>query len=231
MSISLWGAGWSYASSAVIGPGVVIQFFGALVALAIALFGFKAYRLTEDKKYLYFSGAFGLLSIELFFYAATLLARFVYYENFKHIDPGFLLNISQGVKFVLMFAILMAYAIFVIIYGRMGSRSVMALVGALVLALVVYSYRFQSLTGFNLSAALLLLFIVYYTTINFYKTQKKNAFLVLLAFVLLLVGHLLFIVERFDSVFFLLGNISQLVGYLSLLLMVVRINKYGRKKR
>ena len=96
---------------------------------------------------------------------------------------------------------------------------------------MVFSYRFQSLTGFNLSASLLLSFIVYYTGINFYNNRKKNACLVFIAFVLLLVGHLLFILERFDDVFFLLGNISQLLGYLSLLTMVTRINKYGRKKR
>lgn len=211
--------------------GVAIQFFGALIALFIAIYGYKAYKLTKDRKYLYFGSAFGLLSFHLFLFVSMIPALYVYYTYFRHIDPGVLLSVSHFLNFIYMFITLMAYAVFVVIYAGMARRSLMLLLGSLVFALVMYSYIYISFIGFNLVALLLLLFVIAYNAKNYIRKKKKGSSLVLSAFILIALGHLFFILEMFNSVFYVIGHIIQLIGYISLLVVVLRILKHGREKR
>lgn len=225
MIVSLKGPVWAY------GVDVGIQFFGALIALFIAIYGYKAYKLTQDKKYLYFGSAFGLLSFNLFLFVLMIPALYVYYTYFKNIDPGLLLNVSHILNFIYMFVTLMAYAVFIVIYAGMARRSLMLLLGSLVFSLVVYSYLSVSFVGFNLIALLLLAFVIAYNAKNYILGKKRQSALVLSAFILIALGHLFFILEIFNSLFYVIGHITQLIGYISLLIVVLRVMKHGRKKR
>lgn len=225
MIISLMGPAWAY------GVDVAIQFFGALIALFIAIYGYKAYKLTKDKKYLYFGSAFGLLSFNLFLFVLMIPALYIYYTYLSGVDPGMLLSVSHMLNFIYMFVTLMAYTVFVVIYAGMARRSLMLLLGSLVFALVIYSYANVSFIGFNLVALLLLAFVIGYNLKNYIKKERSSSPLVLSAFALIALGHLFFILEIFNSLFYVLGHITQLIGYVCLLVVVLRIMKHGGKKR
>jgi hypothetical protein len=78
-------------------------------------------------------------------------------------------------------------------------------------------------------AEILLLFLLFYvatrTGINYSATKDQNAFLVFLAFLFLAVSHLFFILEPIGPVLFVIGHLLQLSGFVSFLVMLLRVNR------
>jgi uncharacterized ion transporter superfamily protein YfcC len=69
----------------------------------------------------------------------------------------------------------------------------------------------------------LVTYIAIQTGLNYSATKDRNALLVFLAFLLLALSHLFFIVEPFSAFYFVIGHVLQLLGYVSLLSMLVRV--------
>lgn len=224
MIISLRGPVWVYILDA------AIQFVGAIIALLVAGYGYKAYKLTARNRYLYFSLAFILLGIGLLIFALVIPALFYYYKFYPNVYAGGLLYVSRTLNFIYMFAILMAYTLFVFIYSRIERKSIMALLAALVLSLVVYSFVYISFIGFNLISGMLLVFVIFYTSKNWLRRRNFNSLLVVLTFCLIAVSHALFIVGGFKNIFYFFAHGAQLIGYFSLFILFLRVH-YGRKKK
>jgi uncharacterized membrane protein len=76
-------------------------------------------------------------------------------------------------------------------------------------------------------AEIILLVLVTYiaiqTGLNYSATKDRNALLVFLAFLLLALSHLFFILEPISAFYFVIGHVLQLLGYISLLWMLVRV--------
>jgi hypothetical protein len=70
---------------------------------------------------------------------------------------------------------------------------------------------------------LLVMYIAIQTGLNYSATKDRNALFVFLAFLLLALSHLFFILEPFSELFFVIGHILQLLGYISLLTMLLRV--------
>jgi len=74
---------------------------------------------------------------------------------------------------------------------------------------------------------IMLLFLVFYVTVqtglNYSATKNSNALLVFLGFLLLAVSHLLFTLMPFGAVLFVIGHVLQLLGFVSLLAMLLRV--------
>ena len=219
--INFRGPTWFY------GIDAVIQFFGAFIALMLAIYGFKAYRLSGERKYLLFGTAFLLLSLDLLIYAALIPGVFLYYSFYPGIDAGVLLQFARLLNFVFIAATLLAYTLLIAVYARLNRTVVIILLSVLVLALSAFIYRYQSFTGFNLVAVMLLTFIMAYTCNNCLKRRSKTSLAVFFAFVLLTLGHLFFVASGISPLAFLAGHLVQLIGYLSLLTGLVYI--LGRK--
>ncbi len=226
MIIGIRGPAWSY------GLDALIQFFGVIIALIIAIYGYKIYKINKERVHLFFSSAFALISLDLIIYALVIPALLLYYQYgvCSACSLSSLLTVSHVLNFVYMFSTLMAYLLLIFAYSNIDRKSIMGLLIALVLSLVVFSFLDRSFIGFNLISLLLLLFIVFYTGRNYSQKKTSNSFLVLLSFILLALAPPLFILESFNNLFYLLGHVSQLLGYLSLLIMFIRV-QHGRKKK
>ena len=224
MILALRGPAWLY------GLDTIVQFVVAIVAVIVCYYGYKAYKISKNKKFLYFSSAFALLAFNLFIFAILIPALFVYYKFYSTIDPGRLVYLFRILDLVYMFAILMAYTLFVFIYANIKRKGIKILLTGLVLALVIHSFVTASLLSFNLIAVLLLSFIIFYTSKNWLKKKNINSFLVFLIFVLIQVGHVLFILSLYFNKFYLFAHLTQLIGYSSLFILFMRIN-YGRTSR
>ena len=82
---------------------------------------------------------------------------------------------------------------------------------------------------FHVTALVLLIFI----TKNYYEIYKKNKFLntkiLILAFSMLSLSQLLFILSKLSLVY-VTGNIIELISYIILLVLIVRVLKHDKKK-
>ena len=82
MIIALRGPTWVYILDA------VVQFIVAFIAIIVCYYGYKAYKVSKDKRRLYFSSAFGLIGLNLLLFAIIIPALFIYYNFFPGVDVG-----------------------------------------------------------------------------------------------------------------------------------------------
>lgn len=217
-----------------LGLDLAIQLLGAILALVIAYYGYKSYKITNRNKDLYFSLAFLLLSINLFIYLALIPSTILYYvySYGTQIPSSILILGSQLFNFIFIFSTMFAYALLILVYSDLEKKNFIILIFSLIFSLAAFSYVFKSILGFNLVSALLLVFIVFHTYKNYIKKKTRTSLLVLMAFIFLIFSHISFALNilQTSTPIYLTARSLQFLGFASFLIMLIRVY-YGRKKK
>ena len=215
-----------------VGFDSLMEFVAFIIALAIAFQAFKGYRLTKQKTLLYVQFSFALLSAGLL---VDSLAGFlgILARSLKGVE--ILTQVGYTIYFL---AQVLAYGILVYAYvsqtRTLSTTSVsLSLVSLSGLAALQASQgpviRPLSLLEYHPISEIVLLFLLVYITfqtgINYSATKERNAFLVFLGFLLLVLSHLFFILALVGPLFFVFGHVFQLVGFVSLLSMLLRVTR------
>ncbi|MBN2421567.1 hypothetical protein JXB27_04785 [Candidatus Woesearchaeota archaeon] len=205
------------------------QLLGVVVAFMISYLGFKAYRLTRDKKYKYFF-------IGFFFMGASFLANAVLniiiqsgnigYFLEKRYEP-FIAPLFGGYYFLLI-GMMLAYVSLAILYSGAGSSKNVGLF--YFWALVIGAYSFKESVLFNTLCGMILSFVVLYSFDKYRANQNKSTLLTYLAFFCLFLFHALVWLQQVMPVFLIVRQIILLLGLVMLLAPMLRIF-YGRKKK
>ncbi|HLC60182.1 MAG TPA: hypothetical protein VJJ52_02020 [Candidatus Nanoarchaeia archaeon] len=217
---------------------LLIDTISAFVLLLIASFGVRYFKLNKNNKnYLYLSGSFSLIALSFLF---KILTNFtIYYKIFvtRHLGNYILTypaiqasNILFFVGFSLYrFLTLLGLYMLYSIYQKKQSKSNIFLI---VFFLVVLTY-FSELEYFifHIIAFALLALI----TLNYYNTYKKNKQLaskfVTASFAIIGVSQIFSIFVFYNSLYYVMAEIIQLVGYLILLITFIRVLRDAKKKR
>jgi len=209
-----------------------MEFVAFIIALAIAFQALKGYRLTKQKTLLYVQFSFALLSAGLL---VDSLAGFlgILARSLKGVE--ILTQVGYTIYFL---AQVLAYGILVYAYVSQTrtlsttsiSRSLVSLSGfAAFQASQAPVIRPLPLLEYHPISEIVLLFLLVYITfqtgINYSATKERNAFLVFLGFLLLVLSHLFFILALVGPLFFVFGHVFQLVGFVSLLSMLLRVTR------
>lgn len=196
-----------------------------LVTLLIAAMSYKAYKLTEEKKYSYFSTAFALMSLSFAVYSFLNIALTMHLSDtlnsiLTEFDYGFLLHM------VFMFA---ALTLLLVVTLKIEQKKVVMLLFALMLLLAVFSYQYY--IKFHLISFLLLFILGHQFYTNYLEKKNFNAKLVFVSFYLLACAQVFFLVMIYNPIFYVVADILQLLGFLVLAYMFVRVLNHGRTKR
>jgi hypothetical protein len=218
------------------GFDTLLEAFSGLVAVLIALAGHRAYKLTKDKKYFYFSAAF--VFITLSFIARAFTTLYFVFSGLNNI-PG--AGIAQSLghpvfgdfnifvigRFVYVLLTLFAYMILLLLSMRPADRKtdrrIIALLSVFVVLFTALSYA-NSL-AFYLVALTFLIFI----TANFLNNhrEKKSATtrLIFLAFAAMTFECLLWLFANYNpaSLLVVFAYLTRAVGYLLLLFTMLRV--------
>ncbi|WP_455285733.1 hypothetical protein [[Eubacterium] cellulosolvens] len=216
-----------------IGFDSLMEFVAFIIALAVAYQAFKGYRLTKQRTLLYVHFSFALLSTGLLIDS---LAGFL----------GILARTLRGVVAVTLvgysiyfLAQVLAYGILIFAYVSQTRTMTVASLSFWITPLLG-SATPQAAQGLPIKllgplveyhplSEIVLLFLVFYITVqtglNYSATKDRNALLVFLGFLLLALSHLFFILMRFGAVLFVVGHVLQLVGFVSLLAMLLRVTR------
>lgn len=216
-----------------IGFDSLMEFVAFIIALAVAYQAFKGYRLTKQRTLLYVHFSFALLSTGLLIDS---LAGFL----------GILARTLRGVVAVTLvgysiyfLAQVLAYGILIFAYVSQ-TRTMTSASLSLWTTPLLGSITLQAAQGLPIKllgplveyhplSEIVLLFLVFYITVqtglNYSATKDRNALLVFLGFLLLALSHLFFILMRFGAVLFVVGHVLQLVGFVSLLAMLLRVTR------
>lgn len=214
-----------------VGFDSLMEFVAFIIAVAVAYQAFKGYRLTKQRTLLYVHFSFALLSAGLLIDS---LAGFL----------GILARTLRGavavtvVGYAIYFlAQALAYGILIFAYvsqtRTMGTASISLWIAPLLGSVALQAAQgppiklLGPLVEYHPISEIMLLFLVFYVTVqtglNYSATKNSNALLVFLGFLLLAVSHLLFTLMPFGAVLFVIGHVLQLLGFVSLLAMLLRV--------
>ncbi len=210
---------------------VLIEGFSFLVLAAFFILCYKYYKLSKKKNFLYLG--FGFLLIALAQLAVILTKFVLYYDTTFTQQIGHMIVTSRVVNSVDIFYYIgfffhkfLTLAGFYIIY-RLPKRNF----GDALLAVyfLIISAVFSVKTEFVYHITVLVLLVM--ITKNYYEIYQKNKScntkILIAAFVILALGHLIDLLSRMQ-VFYAISNIVELISYVFLLALIIKIVKIKR---
>jgi len=81
---------------------------------------------------------------------------------------------------------------------------------------------------FQVLSLFLISYVIFKSAANYVLNRNTNAFLVMLAFMLMGAYHLLSLFTSLNAIIYVFAQISLLSGFVSLLIMLIRVNKIER---
>jgi hypothetical protein len=228
-----WFNGWD----------LVFEGVGLIIALLIAGYSWKVYRLSKENKYGYFSFAFVLVSLAFFFKIMT--QGLIYYIPLRNAATGMLAPVvgmgSSGINYselffrggFLLYMMTMLGAWLLIFFvsqkksGRLKSYYEVSQIALFVYLAVLISVvsNFKHFVFYLTSAVILGMIVLNYYK-NFLNTNKStNALLVMDSFLFILISQFFFVFVFLWRELYVLGEVFMLMGFLLLLYTFRKITR------
>ena len=217
-----------------LGKDVLIEGFSFLILLAFFILCWRYYKLSKKKSFVYLGVGFLLIALAQL---ATILTKLILYY-----DTTFTQQIGQMIVTYRVFnsvdifyhigffleRLLTLLGLFIIYWlplkRKYSGAILLVLYFIIISALVSQSMYFI----FHITTFILLVLIIS----NYYKVYKENkntnTELLILAFSILAFGHLVYILSDHPN-FFVVANIIELVSYIILLVLIIRILRFHNK--
>ncbi len=216
MIISLTGPQWFYGIGS--GFNIILGF----VAFFIAMLSLKAFKLSTDKKYYYFSFSFFLISLAYFILG---LSKFVMVTHILNQLTTMLQNFDF-IFFIHVLLITFAFMIILIITLRLNkNKKAIGLLFGTALLFVAFSYQY--FLKFHLVLLLLLFFLTLKYFENASKKRSTNSKLVFSAFYLMMIAQVFALCVILMPSMAILGEIFQLIGFTLLFIMLTKVLQHG----
>lgn len=205
------------------GVNALLELVATLACFLIFYFALKVYRLTEEKKYRFFSLAFLLLGIS--FLARTLLHLLIFPLDATSIINKIQGTINYGSPFYMLLT-LAAYLIISAVCIKIQRRKIISIL--FLISLIGLLFSTHPMINFHFISIVLLLYIISHFIKNYTRKQTLSSLMTLTSFLFILGGHVLFAMIIFDVVWgtylvYLLAHLFQLIGYCGLLLTVAKV--------
>ncbi len=196
-----------------------------IVTLLIAAMSYKAYKLTEEKKYFYFSISFLLMSLAFLCYSIINLLLTM------HISDALTIGLSRFdyAFLVHMLLIFTAYTLLLIVTLKIEQKKIIVLLFSLMLLFTLFAYQYY--IKFHIISFILLFFLGHQFYTNYLEKKNRNAKLVFISFYLLTCAQVFFLAMIYEPNFYIVADILQLLGFGVLFYMFIRVLQHGRTKR
>ena len=204
------------AGLAIIRLDLVFELISGIIALIVTYYATKAYNLTGQKRLSDLSTGFLVLS-------AGMIGRVIgtWYFLIRYgtdFEAGGL--IFSIVTLVYGFSRIMAYVLFVIA-TRPPRREPQEVTGVSMLLMATFLVD----PSLEIIAILVLVIVVLQAIVNYMATRSRFARYVLVGFFLLLLSHILMAQVATNPGSYLLSQVAQLLGFLSLLVMLIKAGR------
>jgi hypothetical protein len=204
----------------------LMEMVSALISILIGYYASKAYKASSAKGLLFLYMGFIVLGLGIFLRTIT-ATYFVLVTRATDVAPSSLVGLSNLAGLVFTFTQLVAYGLFIATYvyqsKGIGQQS-LGLSGVSVAAVFPVARLFY-IPSLEIVAIAMLGFVALSVLINWLHQKTLNSALVFAGFGLMFFSHVLFLSMIFDEGFLFFGQLSQLAGFLCLLLMLVKVNK------
>jgi len=216
-----------------------MYFVSSIVGFLLSFYFYKIYSLSSDKKHSYLYLGFLLLSIGLLSLAITDLYSYIAFSNCHAscilgiIDDVFSL---EDFAYLAYFGLsLMAYILFILAYGSESPKFSKGMLLFFVLYVILIA-KFVPISGecnvwesyhgyFHLTSMIMLIFVSFRNVANYFEKKSLNSLLVMNAFIFISLFHVFHLFVFISGWMYVFAHISMLIGFSSLLLMVLRLKK------
>ena len=187
---------------------MMMESVGAFISFLTAYQSLRAFRVLGRRPLLYLHFGFTLLGVGM----VSRVFASLYVVSAA--SPGVVGRMASLSSLTCGLVRLASYGLF----AAALSETRMKVEAAVLLPLLVNPY-----TEFLCVAVMV--YVVARSAMNYALTSSDEGLLVFAAFLLMLVGHVFFALSPFRPFFYLLGHVSQLAGFLSMLAMLVRVGR------
>ncbi len=205
------------------GIDMIIELLGVIVALIIAFYSYKIFRILKEKKYAHFSLAF-------IFIAASFFVRVAAYALNFFIKPPASIYASQDiVRHIANISLIRIFGIFIPIILMLAAFMVLIVISTgtkdkkLVSLLFILSFMSSFLGVFldqfwyYLIAFILLAYVAHSFFINYKNNKKTSSLIVFVSFAIFAFSQLMFAFSAIHKYCYVIAEIVQLVSFLMLL--------------
>lgn len=213
---------------------ILIEAVSFITILIFSILCIKNYKLNKDKKFLYLGGAFGLITLGELIITIT---KAILYYSASFVGPGGQIVIPLNIFDVVSvfytagffaYRVLILFGLYVIYKlpkNILEKDSLLLLYFVIVIA--IFSQEIVHL--FHITALIILLLIMkkYYDVYN--KNGDKGTLILLMAFTGLAISNAIFIFARLMSFVYVTASVIELVSYITLLFLIIRILQYGKR--
>jgi hypothetical protein len=219
-----------------LGNDILIGFFSFVVLMIFSFFAFKNYNLKKNKSLFYLGIGFALIALAQM---ASILTKLVLYYDIGPsqvigqviITSHFLSSVDifyyLGFFFNRFLTLTGLYIIYRVPERKMDFRDYF-----LVLYLIIVSSALSQ--EFHYIYYMTSFFFLVLIINNYYRKYKENKFtntkILIFAFSILCLAQIIFLLSKVD-ILFVMANIAELISYVILLFLIIRIMKYGEKKK
>ncbi len=208
--------------TALIGLESIIELISLFATFAIGYAAARIYRLTKEKRYLYFSTAF--LFLTLGFLIRTFINAGIYFGRKDVVEIAIntpVITIYKALSLIYLMAMISAYLILIILTFKIQDFKLVSLFVIFALVSLVASYKFYIV--FPILSFLLLLHIVIYYASQYHQSKKPVQGWITFGFIVIAVAQLAFPFIYYDMQWFVFGTAIQLLGYLILLASLIKV--------
>lgn len=228
VSIVLRGPLWFF------GVDSAFEFF-SFIAVALAFFfSFRAYKLTKDAKYKYFTAGFFALTIAFLSKAVTDLWLALAFVYKKGIAPPSEAIEKVGEVFlagylVFIFMSLIACVLLVASTSKVKEKRLLVLMAILVLLPFYLTSSYSK--SFYLVSLIMYSFIAVHSIQNFSNKRTISSGFVASAFTLISLAQGMFLFDILKHKLYIVAHFSQLAGFVLLLSTLLKVLFYDRAKK
>jgi hypothetical protein len=215
---------------------ILIEGISFITVLLFSIFCIKNYRLNKDKKFLYLGTGFGLITIAQL--AITAVKAVLYYDaafigmNGEIMIPYNLLNFvtifyNLGIFAYRGLILLGLYTLYRAPKNIFEKDSLIILY--LITIVTIFSKDIIHLFHITELIFLILIILKYYEIHN--KNKSKGTLILMTAFMGLALSSSIFVFAKLMTPIYIIGSLMELASYATLLILIVRIIKYGKNNK
>ncbi len=215
MAFTYFATSWLFSSD------FILELLFAVIALVIAIFARKIYKVTDQRPLKFMSLAFFCISISYFIQS---LFNFLLIMEIRANN-----SLAAKVKYLILFHStgIYAYMLFMtiglsfLVYMTFKTERQRILWLLIATSVTILLFTSDALRIFFILSSIYLVFITWHFVENYIKNPTVKTLLIALAFVFLLIGNVHFIFSMNHSLFYVMGHLLELAAYI-----LIAVNLY-----
>jgi len=204
----------------------LMEMISAIISVLVGYYASKAYKTSSVKGLLFLYLGFIILGLGIFLRTVT-ATYFVIVNRVTEIVPSSLVGLSNVAGIVFSLTQIVAYSLFVAtyVYQSKGIGEQGLGLGGISAIAVFPVARLFYIPTLEIIAITMLGFVMLSTLVNWLHRRTLSSALVYLGFGLMFFSHILYLFMIFNEGLLFFGQLSQLAGFVCLLLMLARVNR------